>query len=58
MQNKITHVRIICCGKKKATTTTKGLRIQVECNEENNFNNGKDSHGLLMMNFTRSDSIL
>lgn len=42
---------------KKATTTTKGLRIQVECDEENNFNNGEDSHGLLMMNFTRSDPI-
>lgn len=42
---------------KKATTTTKGLRIQVECDEENNFNHGEDSHGLLMMNFTRSDSI-
>lgn len=57
MQNKIIHVRIICSGKKRATTTTKGRRIQVECDEENNFNNGEDSHGLLMMNFTRSDSI-
>ena len=38
---------------KKATTTTKGLRIQVKCDEENNFNNGEDSRGLLMMNVTR-----
>ena len=37
-------------AKKKQQQQPKGLRIQVECDEENNINNGEDSHGLLMMN--------